>query len=256
MAAGITQSLRGCSLALAQDFLEALPATTTEEAMRRLLGDVGHDLGFRHFAMIHHDDLADPKPWHVDIRDYPDAVAERIIGRRLNRRDPVIRGCAFADSAFVWSELHRIITLDTRDRASLEFGAREGLNDGVTVPCWSLRDCLGSCTFAGVRNGDATHHVGAIQLIGIFGFQHARRLRNGGEPAPGPRPRLNPRPRDCIVLAGRGLSNKQIARALDLAPRTVDGYLTEAPRLFDVNDRTELLVAAMLAGEIDLHELR
>jgi LuxR family quorum-sensing system transcriptional regulator CciR len=58
-----------------------------------------------------------------------------------------------------------------------------------------------------------------------------------------------------VVLAGRGLSNKEIARSLSLTPRTVDGYLTEARQLFDAHDRTELVVSAVFAGEIDLHEL-
>jgi LuxR family quorum-sensing system transcriptional regulator CciR len=167
----------------------------------------------------------------------------------------VIRGCFFADSAFIWSDLHRIITLDRRDRTRLAFGAGEGLDNGVTVPCWSRGDCLGSCTFAGLKqNADVSYHLGAIQLIGIFGFQRARRLVRG-DPPPGPKPRLNPRPRDCVMLAGRGLSNKEIARALGLTPRTVDGYLTEARQLFDAHDRTELVVAAVSAGEVALSEL-
>jgi LuxR family quorum-sensing system transcriptional regulator CciR len=58
------------------------------------------------------------------------------------------------------------------------------------------------------------------------------------------------------MLAGRGYSNKEIARALALTPRTVDGYLTEARRLFGVCDRTELVIAAISAGEISLHELQ
>jgi DNA-binding CsgD family transcriptional regulator len=254
---GTDQPQRKCSLAIADEFLRALPAASTSPAIRQLLGEVARDLGFRHFAMIHHDDLASQKPWHVDIRDYPSAIAERIVGQRLDYRDPIIRGCAFADSAFIWSDLPRIIALDGRDRARLEHGAREGLNQGITVPCWSRGDCMGSCTFAGLANdGDAACHLGAIQLIGIFGFQHARRVCRGGDPPPGPRPRLNPRPRDCIVLAGRGLSNKEIARALAITPRTVDGYLTEARRLFDVRDRTELVISAVFAGEVSLHELR
>jgi LuxR family quorum-sensing system transcriptional regulator CciR len=58
------------------------------------------------------------------------------------------------------------------------------------------------------------------------------------------------------MLAGRGLSNKQIARQLALTPRTVDGYLTEARRLFNAHDRTELVVSAVLAGEVGLDELK
>ena len=62
--------------------------------------------------------------------------------------------------------------------------------------------------------------------------------------------------RDCVLLAGRGLSNKEIARALSLTPRTVDGYLTNARQLFDAHDRTELVVSALFTGEIGLDELR
>lgn len=225
--------------------------------MAELLANLSGEMGFRHFAMIDHDDLAERKPWQVDIRDYPAAVAERIIGKRLDRRDPIIRGCAFADSAFIWTDLHKIISLDNRDKARLAFGAGEGLDNGITVPCWSRGDCLGSCTFAGLKKDvDAAAYLGAIQLIGIFGFQHARRLARGGDPQIGPRPRLNPRPRDCVILAGRGLSNKEIARALAITPRTVDGYLTEARRLFNARDRTELVIAAISAGEVSLHELQ
>jgi len=93
-------------------------------------------------------------------------------------------------------------------------------------------------------------------MIGIFAFQAARRLVLGEVPIASGLPRLHPRPRDCVILAGRGCSNKQIARALGLTPRTVDGYMTEARRLFDAHDRTELVVGAVLAGEIGLDELR
>jgi hypothetical protein len=56
--------------------------------------------------------------------DYPAVIAERLIGQHRYRRAPVIRGCVFADSAFLWSDLPRIIRLDRQDRASFELGAR------------------------------------------------------------------------------------------------------------------------------------
>jgi LuxR family quorum-sensing system transcriptional regulator CciR len=93
-------------------------------------------------------------------------------------------------------------------------------------------------------------------MIGIFAFQAARKLLSGAPPIVSTRPRLHPRPRDCVILVGRGYSNKRIARSLSLTPRTVDGYLTEARRLFEAHDRTELVVSAVLAGEIGLDELR
>jgi len=244
-------------LELTSTIVSALRATVTTTELKALMKAVALEMGFRHYALIHHDDLRVPSPDRVDLKDYPAAITERLIGQHRYRRDPVIRGCIFADSAFLWSELSRFIRLDRHDRASFELGARAGLNEGITVPYVRLGDRMGSCTFAGIRRPERAHrYLGAAQMIGIFAFQAARRMVLGEISVVPALPKLHPRPRDCVILAGRGLSNKQIARALSLTPRTVDGYLTEARRLFDAHDRTELVVSAVLAGEVELDELR
>ena len=244
-------------LAFAEAFLRAIRTAATKEELAMVMEAMTHEMGFRHYALFHHDDLRDAPAYRVDIKDYPAAITERLIGQCRYRRDPIIRGCLFADSAFLWSELDRIIALDRHDRASFEHGAREGLNEGITVPCFLLGDRMGSCTFAGIRRSQcAARMLGPAQMVGIFAFQAARRLLGGSLPPVPSQPRLHPRPRDCVVLAGRGLSNKEIARTLSLTPRTVDGYLTEARRLFGAHDRTELVVSAVLVGEIGLDELR
>jgi LuxR family quorum-sensing system transcriptional regulator CciR len=223
--------------------------------LARLMESVTIDLGFRHYALIHHADLRDSQSNRIDIKRYPDAITARIVDEAQYRRDPVIRACAFAEGAFVWSELGKIIALDPYDRACLEQGLREGLNEGITVPCMLLGDCLGSCTFAGTRSlGRAPRCLGPAQMIGPFAFQAARRLVQGTRD-PSSRLRLHPRKRDCIVLGGRGLSNKQIARTLGITPRTVDGYMTEARALFGVRSRMQLAISAVLAGEVGIEEL-
>lgn len=188
---------------------------------------------------------------------YPPAITDRLIEQGQYRHDPVVRGCNIAETAFLWSELPNFLTLNRRQREMLEFGKSEGLNEGITVPYFLLGDAIGSCTFAGTSRPDrAGIYLGAAQMIGAFAFQAARRLLKGPKIPALTTTRLHPRPRDCVVLAGRGLSNKEIARALALTPRTVDGYLTEARRLFGVHDRTELVITAVLAGEVGLDELR
>ena len=245
------------SLALTSTVVSALRAISARDDLVSLMKAVAREMGFRHYALIHHDDLGVERPDCVDLKDYPPAITERLFGQHRYRRDPVIRGCMFADSAFLWSELPCIIRLDRQDHASFEMGAREGLNEGITVPYVRLGDRMGSCTFAGMSRPERAHQfLGAAQMIGIFAFQCARKLACGETPICSAKPRLHPRPRECVVLAGRGYSNKQIARALALTPRTVDGYLTEARRLFDAHDRTELVTSAVLAGEIGLDELR
>lgn len=254
MVGGLKFGLPSC-VATTDAVLRALRATQSPAELATIMADVTAELGFRHYALIDHADLRGSPPGRVDIKDYPAGVAARIIGKGQYRRNPVIRACAFTDSAFLWSDLGRIISLRRQDRKCLELGEAEGLNEGITVTSVLLGECMGSCTFAGMRRPErAPSLLGMAQMIGIFAFQAARRIVGGGRP-PAPRPRLHPRPRDCVMLAGRGLSNKQIARALSLTPRTVDGYMTEARELFEVHGRTELVVSALFAGEIGLDEL-
>lgn len=236
--------------------LQALAAVKAPGELATLMHDVTCEMGFRHYALIHHDELRGAPAHRVKLIDYPSAVEERIILQGHWRRDPVIRACLYAPAAFRWSDLPGIITMDRRDRRCLEEGASCGLNEGITVPFWLLRDCAGSCTFAGTRReADAERHLGMAQIVGVFAFQAARRVMLGTLPLKAAGPRLHPRCRDCVILAGRGFSNKKIARALGLTPRTVDGYMTEARQLFAARTRTELVISAVFAGEIGLHEL-
>lgn len=247
---------RECAFGLADDILRAIREARDWAGLHSVMREFSDEMGFRYFALITHQDLREAAAGVVDLRDYPEGAVRRIISEGGYRRDPVMRGALFADSAFLWSQLRNLITIDNRDRVSLELGLREGLNEGITVPCGKLGHCLGSCTFAGLRKPCRAERVlGPAQMFGIFAFQRARRL--AGTPfAPAPPPRLEPRYRDCVVLAGRGLGDKVIAHRLGLTTRTVESYLRDARRLFEARDRTELVAAALLAGEIGLAELR
>ena len=240
----------------AQAVLDALTKTSTTIELAELMETIGRELGFRHFALIHHEDLRENHGRRIKILQYPAVVEDRIIGQGGWRRDPVIRACNFSPHAFRWRELPSLVEMDNQDFKYLEQGAHVGLDEGITVPFQLLGHCAGSCTFAGIYNAcRAAKALGHAQMVGRFAFQAARRIVLAPACTPAPKPRLHPRPRDCVVLAGRGQSNKQIARSLSLAPRTVDGYLTEARKLFDVHDRTELVLSALYAGEIGAHEI-
>lgn len=242
-------------IACSADLLPALRNVNSDTELSRLMDAIAKELGFRFWALIHHDDLRCPCLERVNLMDYPSGAVHRIVEECRFRRDPIVRGSLYAGGAFIWSQINQIIVLDRYDHTAFECGAKEGLNEGITVPYRIMGECPGSCTFAGTRYPEkAERLIGLVQMIGVFAFQSARRLA-GNAPICAAPIRLHPRLRDCVVLAGRGLSNKEIARALGITPRTVDGYLTEAYRLFDVHGRTELVVSAVLAGEIGLHEL-
>jgi hypothetical protein len=103
--------------------LQALARVSAADQLAGLMAAITREIGFRYFALIHHDDLRGQPSNRVKLLDYPAAVEDRLIGQGVWRRDPVIRGCIFAQGAFRWSELPDIIAMDRRDRENIAFSA-------------------------------------------------------------------------------------------------------------------------------------
>ncbi|MBV8464105.1 MAG: response regulator transcription factor [Acidimicrobiales bacterium] len=60
--------------------------------------------------------------------------------------------------------------------------------------------------------------------------------------------RLTAREREVVTLVARGLANKQIARRLDISPRTVEGHLNRVFERVGATSRTELVHLALTQG--------
>src|SRR5262245_13007226 len=116
MMAGRSHAWRDCMFGHADDFIRLLRGVDGWPQLRAVMRDIADEMGFRYFALITHEDLRQPGPGKVDLRDYPEGASARIIGEARYRRDPVMRGCVFADSAFIWSQLGTIIDIDRHDR--------------------------------------------------------------------------------------------------------------------------------------------
>jgi DNA-binding NarL/FixJ family response regulator len=63
--------------------------------------------------------------------------------------------------------------------------------------------------------------------------------RREGQPAAAAAGKLSPREREVLALVGQGLANKQIARRLGIAERTVKAHLTSVFQAIGVTDRTQ-----------------
>jgi NarL family two-component system response regulator LiaR len=81
----------------------------------------------------------------------------------------------------------------------------------------------------------------------------ARLVEAIAQPAGSPAPdRLTPREREVLVLIGRGLSNKRIARELGVAEKTVKTHVGHVLAKLDVSDRTQAALYAVRAGLVEL----
>lgn len=68
---------------------------------------------------------------------------------------------------------------------------------------------------------------------------------------PSPTDQLTPRERDVLVLLAQGLSNKHIARRLELSEGTVKGYVSQVLDKLGVNDRTQAALLAHKEGLVN-----
>ncbi|MFN8540960.1 MAG: response regulator transcription factor, partial [Thermomicrobiales bacterium] len=61
---------------------------------------------------------------------------------------------------------------------------------------------------------------------------------------------LTPRETEVLAAAGRGLSNKEIARALGCSDQTVKNHLTAIMRKTETGDRTQAVLLGLRRGWI------
>src|SRR3546814_4270066 len=90
------------------------PYTTLfrSDELATMMEVIAREMGFRHFALAHHDNRVESEAGRVRLMDYPAAVTDRLVEQGLFRREQVVRACLHAVTAFLWSDLPDMLTLD------------------------------------------------------------------------------------------------------------------------------------------------
>jgi DNA-binding NarL/FixJ family response regulator len=96
----------------------------------------------------------------------------------------------------------------------------------------------------GERVIDAAFEGSAVATLGRF----ARQTREGSQAEAS----LSPRELQILRLMGDGLTMRQIARRLDISPRTVETHATNLYRKLDVRTRVQAVARAASIGLIEL----
>jgi DNA-binding CsgD family transcriptional regulator len=65
---------------------------------------------------------------------------------------------------------------------------------------------------------------------------------------------LTRRERDCLVLSGRGRSEKEVAQALDISPNTVRVHIENIKRKLGAANKSHALILSLLSGETELSD--
>lgn len=244
-------------LQIIQEFVSQARALGEARPLRDLIADTVTELGFRHFAIIHHVAVTDLRPGVIQLSNYP---AEWIAASRAPGvlvADPVIAACQRRTSAFDWSELESILPLTEAERRRLASAKRHGLANGLTVPLHIPGEVLASASFSTADGREVPPGMMPVmQTFAQFAFEAARRInRDQGAEAMPTRVPLTERQRECVVLSAQGKSDWVAAKMLGLSPKTVNRYIEAAKLRYAVATRQQLIVHALFGSEITFAEV-
>lgn len=242
-------------IAVVSQFIQHTRAVQTEAELFRLMEEITHEIGFRHFALINHVDFRHPPEKIIRLDNYPSEWTETFITNGLYKNDPVLLASLRSAVGFVWAEVPTMINMTDGQRVILERAAKYGLGEGFTVPAHIPGEISGSCSFA-TKSGVLVPSKNLLlaQVIGSFAFQAARRL-NGKDTFRQQQPlRLTPRQRDCLLWAIRGKTDWEIGHILGLKEETVSEYLDTARERYGVTKRLPLAIHAIFDGQISFIE--
>jgi DNA-binding CsgD family transcriptional regulator len=65
---------------------------------------------------------------------------------------------------------------------------------------------------------------------------------------------LTRRERACLVLTGRGQSEKEVAQQLDISPNTVRVHIENIKRKLGASNKSHALILSLLLGETELND--
>jgi LuxR family quorum-sensing system transcriptional regulator CciR len=220
-----------------------------------LLGETVPRLGFDHYALVHHVDLAGPPRGAVHLDNYPVNWRREFIEARYYVDDPVHVACRRHARPFFWRDLPQLLPLNRRQVAMLADGRDAGLADGLTVPIHLPGDVPGSCTFAVRGREVAAALAPAAQFFGCHAFEAARRLADRRQRAAAEQVVLTARQLDCLHLVARGKTDSEIAALLGISRETAHEHVEVAKARLRVATRTQLVARALFHGLINYGDI-
>lgn len=149
----------------------------------------------------------------------------------------------YAESSASWASIPRpydeLIAVEGRGRCLLGMGS-----DRTEEAMAALVRAQAGFAALGARR-DADRVARQLRELGTDVARTWRRGRHGyGE-------ELSPREREVLALVAKGMTNREVGKALFLSPRTVGRHLGSAMRKLQVTTRTAAAMTAVEAGLLD-----
>lgn len=176
----------------------------------------------------------------------------RYRAERFAERDVTIMRVFRTRQAFSWDDARPMID-DIEKEEVFGAAAEHGYHDGWIVPHHGVGLGIGVTSFMGEELCDRPGTRRLLTHVGSEFYRYARALaiREGQLGEMPPPPSLTPRQKELCYLISQGMTDKQMARELDIAVKTVNHHMEALRKKFDASTRTELFAKVLHYSQTD-----
>lgn len=237
-----------------EGFVEATREVRTVGALTHRLLECLLDRGFNHVNFTVHYDQRVPETYRGFgiINTYPQSWQDHYNDRQLHRLDPVAQRAWSIYEPFLWRDLERSDRVPRRGKGFLREADDAGLHGGIGIPFDGPKSQI-----AGIAMASSDRRLIKPSELDILASHcnHFYKIycRLIGAVVDGP-PSVVLTIKESQVM-GRvayGLSNKEIAIALNMSPAMVDCHLRSVFEKLNVHDRG---LAALICLQLGLIEI-
>lgn len=178
---------------------------------------------------------------------WPQDWTEHYIRENYYFDDPVAAHCRETVDPFEWSEAP---VRSARSAEVMSVAQDFGMKHGFLVPVARTRGVRACITMSG---GDPDVEPGAkkaLQLISLFAHGRIMSLLSWAQERQGIG--LSLREREAMTWTAAGKSSWEIAVIMGVSERTVNFFIARAQRKLNATNRTQAVVNAIRAGEINI----
>lgn len=230
-------------------FIQEIQKAETKAALQGVLEKTLGKLGVRYFTLYEFTGSTEEGV----LGNYPPEWGGRYAEKRYEYLDPVAIKLFRERKGFRWNgkdfDSEGLLSGGSREvfHEGNDFGLREGY-------AYLFSDMSGRSALTSFCAEKIDHHpkmLPAMHLISLYLHGKFKEL-TANLPSSAEIAKVTARERECLHWAGRGKTNWEIAKILDVKATTVQTHIENAKRKFNVQSRVELVVRSMQTGVIHL----
>jgi DNA-binding CsgD family transcriptional regulator len=175
-------------------------------------------------------------PFH--FVNWPDDWMLMYQARHYAKIDPIPRWAIISGAAVSWSELMAALPPKDAGQEVYREAVRYGYREGFVTPVRTTDGDLGLVSVGGDRVPFRPEEKLFLQIISIAALQRANSLMAPPRDVSGGM--LSVREKECVMLLGQGLTDRDIGQVLKVASATVRFHLDNARRKMGARSRAHL----------------